>query len=100
MKLQAVDAEYLEERFLVCERGLTRKLVARGRQSVGLRARARERLGAREWERSGEELAERWVVAAGNGAERTWEERSSRYGAMFKAAHAPCFVDHFLCDIF
>ena len=52
--------------------------------------RARERLRASERERSGEELSERWVAIAGNGAESTWEERSSRYGAMFKACAYRC----------
>ena len=44
---------------------------------------ARQRLRASERERSGEEhqeLSERRVAVAGNGAESTWEERSSRYG--------------------
>ena len=70
--------QVLEETFLVTERELTRKLVARGRQSGGLRARERLRSRAREQARSGEELAERGVIIAGNGAEMaTWHANAA-----------------------
>ena len=46
----------------------------------------------RERERSGEELTERGVVIAGNGAQSTWEEQCS------KQRSASCFAT--LCDLF